>query len=121
MVTVLHATWLVNSAAHMWGLKPYDTQIRPAENQWVAYVTFGEGYHNYHHSFPWDYATSEWAPIFNITKYFIEFMEKIGQAYDLKRATKDTVESMKHKTRIRIATLNAQKDDDSSIDSHVVY
>ncbi|KAG5262753.1 hypothetical protein AALO_G00278490 [Alosa alosa] len=56
---VLNATWLVNSAAHMWGNRPYDSKINPRENRWVTFSAIGEGFHNYHHTFPYDYATSE--------------------------------------------------------------
>ena len=52
---VLHATWLVNSAAHMFGMKPYDTGIGPVENRAVSLLALGEGFHNYHHTFPFDY------------------------------------------------------------------
>jgi stearoyl-CoA desaturase (delta-9 desaturase) len=63
----LNATWLVNSAAHMWGDKPYDRFINPAENLVVAVLALGEGWHNYHHTFPWDYKTSE------LGKYSVNF------------------------------------------------
>lgn len=42
-VYVLHCTWLVNSAAHLWGHRPYDKNIQPKENDSVVYLTFGEG------------------------------------------------------------------------------
>ena len=66
-VSVLHATWLVNSAAHMFGMKPYDVKIGPVENMAVTVLAIGEGFHNYHHTFPYDYSTSEWGPHLNIT------------------------------------------------------
>lgn len=50
---ILNVTWLVNSAAHKWGGKPYDRYISPAENRGVAFFALGEGWHNYHHVFPW--------------------------------------------------------------------
>ncbi|XP_018495371.1 acyl-CoA Delta(11) desaturase [Galendromus occidentalis] len=80
----LNFTWLVNSAAHMWGNKPYDKNISPVENAFVSFVAIGEGFHNYHHTFPWDYRTSELGWKINLTSIFIEFMAYIGQAYDLK-------------------------------------
>ena len=55
-VYVLHATWNVNSAAHLFGNRPYSVKINPRENKVVSYVSFGEGQHNYHHSWPWDYS-----------------------------------------------------------------
>lgn len=42
-VAVLHFTWLVNSAAHMFGNKPYDTRMGPAENRLVSLLAMGEG------------------------------------------------------------------------------
>lgn len=65
---VLHSTWFVNSAAHLWGDKPYDNKIPPSDNKWVSYVTLGEGYHNYHHTFPYDYSTSELPLLPNFSK-----------------------------------------------------
>ena len=78
-VCVLHFTWLVNSAAHMFGMKPYDVKIGPVENMAVSVLAMGEGFHNYHHTFPYDYSTSEWGPHLNITTAFIDFMAMIGQ------------------------------------------
>lgn len=51
----------------------------------------GEGYHNYHHAFPWDYRTSEENALFNHTTRIIDFFAKIGWAYDLKSATPDMI------------------------------
>ncbi|HEY2934723.1 MAG TPA: fatty acid desaturase [Acidobacteriota bacterium] len=52
-VTVgLHATWLVNSATHMWGRRRFHTRDDSRNNWWVALLTFGEGWHNNHHAHP---------------------------------------------------------------------
>ncbi|XP_049868603.1 acyl-CoA Delta-9 desaturase-like [Pectinophora gossypiella] len=91
-VTTLNYTWLVNSAAHMWGNKPYDKNISPTENKLVSLVTFGEGFHNYHHTYPWDYKTSELGSSLNFTKVFIDFMAGIGWAYDLKTVSSEIIE-----------------------------
>uniref|UniRef100_T1HR83 FA_desaturase domain-containing protein n=1 Tax=Rhodnius prolixus TaxID=13249 RepID=T1HR83_RHOPR len=89
----LNGTWLVNSAAHIWGTKPYDKNISPTENLSVAIVAFGEGWHNYHHAFPWDYKTSEFSGYkFNYTTAFIDFFARIGWAYDLKTVPLHMVE-----------------------------
>uniref|UniRef100_A0A0V0GDS0 Putative fatty acid desaturase n=1 Tax=Triatoma dimidiata TaxID=72491 RepID=A0A0V0GDS0_TRIDM len=89
----LNGTWLVNSAAHIWGTKPYDKNISPSENLSVAIVAFGEGWHNYHHAFPWDYKTSEFSGYkFNFTTAFIDLFARIGWAYDLKTAPLDMIE-----------------------------
>ncbi|KAH8033164.1 hypothetical protein HPB51_008049 [Rhipicephalus microplus] len=88
----LNSTWLVNSAAHMWGQKPYDKNISPAENFIVSFLAIGEGFHNYHHTFPWDYSTSELGWKLNISTMFIDLMAKIGWAYDLRKPTREMID-----------------------------
>lgn len=84
-VVSYHMTWLVNSVAHMYGNRPYDMTFFARENPSVSIVTLGEGWHNYHHTFPWDYKTAELGSYgFNLTTGFIDFFAKIGWAYDLK-------------------------------------
>jgi hypothetical protein len=51
-VAVLHATWLVNSANHLWGYRTYKTLDTSTNLWWVALLSFGEGWHNNHHAFP---------------------------------------------------------------------
>ena len=48
----LHATWLVNSATHMWGSRRFSTHDDSRNSWWVALLTFGEGWHNNHHAHP---------------------------------------------------------------------
>jgi len=48
----LHATWLVNSATHMWGTRRFTMPDDSRNNWWVALLTFGEGSHNNHHAHP---------------------------------------------------------------------
>lgn len=88
-VTSLHGSWLVNSAAHKWGSKPYDKHIAPVENFLVSAIASGEGFHNYHHAFPWDYSASELGWVCNLTTMFIDAMAKLGLAYDRKTVSKD--------------------------------
>jgi len=52
LVLVLHSTWLVNSASHIWGYRNYETTDNSRNNWWVALITYGEGWHNNHHAFP---------------------------------------------------------------------
>jgi fatty-acid desaturase len=52
VVLGLHATWLVNSATHMWGSRRFTTRDDSRNNWWVALMTFGEGWHNNHHAHP---------------------------------------------------------------------
>ncbi|XP_054655213.1 stearoyl-CoA desaturase b [Dunckerocampus dactyliophorus] len=88
---VLNATWLVNSAAHMWGNRPYDRTINPRENALVAFSAVGEGFHNFHHTFPFDYATSEFGCRLNLTTAFIDLMCFLGLASERKTASKEMI------------------------------
>jgi stearoyl-CoA desaturase (delta-9 desaturase) len=89
-VYVLHVTWCVNSVAHFFGERPYDGSSLPAENWFVSFVALGEGWHNWHHKFPYDYATSEFGASvqYNPTKLFIDTCVWLGLASEPKRATK---------------------------------
>lgn len=88
-VSVLHFTWCVNSLAHIYGERPYDKNIHATENPFVSFVAIGEGWHNWHHKYPFDYAASEFgiATQYNPTKLFLDGMGALGLAYDFKRAT----------------------------------
>lgn len=82
-----HATWCVNSFAHYYGDRPFRKNIKPSENKIVSLLTNGEGWHNWHHTYPYDYACSDegiflrWNP----TKLFIDILGFFGQTYDHKR------------------------------------
>uniref|UniRef100_A0A7N9DBL1 Fatty acid desaturase domain-containing protein n=1 Tax=Macaca fascicularis TaxID=9541 RepID=A0A7N9DBL1_MACFA len=93
---VLHATWLVNSAAHLFGYRPYDKNISPRENVLVSPGAVGEGFHEYHHSFPYDYCASEYCWHISFTTFFIDCMASLGLAYDRKKVSKaSTLASIK--------------------------
>ncbi|CAG9771855.1 unnamed protein product [Ceutorhynchus assimilis] len=93
----LHATWLVNSAAHMWGSKPYDSHINPTENRFVSIFAIGEGWHNFHHTFPWDYKAAEFGNI-NWSLKIINFFARIGWAYDLKTVSPEMIKKRVQRT-----------------------
>jgi stearoyl-CoA desaturase (delta-9 desaturase) len=79
-----HCTWFINSLAHMWGSKPYATEHSAVNNFVLALLTFGEGYHNYHHTFAGDYRNGVRWYQFDPPKYVIWFMSKLGLASNLK-------------------------------------
>lgn len=60
--------------------------IMPTESTLVGFVALGEGWHNYHHSFPWDYRAAELGSKYCLTTYVIDFLSYFGLAYDLKSA-----------------------------------
>lgn len=89
---------LVNSAAHYWGDKPYDTGIAPSQNRLVALLAVGEGFHNYHHVFPHDYSASEWTYSLNATTFFIDCMAALGMAHGRRSVSKEAVEARMKRT-----------------------
>lgn len=112
---LLHITWTVNSLAHYVGARPYDMSIYPAENILVAYLALGEGWHNYHHVFPYDYKAAEFGGVNvgNVTTMIIELLSKIGLTYDLKAASKDLIERRIMRTgNPRIDRRRPQGEDD---------
>jgi len=65
----------------------------------MIWATLGAAYHNYHHAFPYDYTASEFGPSanFNLNTVLIDTCAKLGLAYDLKRASPETVAHWKYK------------------------
>ena len=102
-ILVLHFTGLVNSAAHLWGEKPYDPNSNPSENSFVSFLAIGEGWHNWHHKYPFDYAASEYGILarWNPTKLFIDLFHYLGFVYNRKRAL-----NLWHKSNIYINLIN---------------
>jgi stearoyl-CoA desaturase (Delta-9 desaturase) len=80
-----HTTFFINSLAHMWGFRPYSDENTARDNGVIAMLTFGEGYHNFHHKFSHDYRNGvrwwQWDP----SKWFISLMNWLGLANNLKR------------------------------------
>lgn len=79
-----HCTWFINSLAHMWGSQPYTDENTARDNGALAFLTFGEGYHNFHHIFQNDYRNGirwwQWDP----TKWLINALSAMGLADGLK-------------------------------------
>ena len=83
-IFVLHSTWLVNSATHVWGYRSHETRDNSTNLWWVAMVTYGEGWHNNHHA----YQTSarhglRWWEI-DMTYMAVRLMALCGLAYAVK-------------------------------------
>jgi len=68
----------------MWGDKSYSREQTAVNNAIVALLTFGEGYHNYHHVFASDYRNGVRWWQYDPTKWSIWFLSKIGLVSDLK-------------------------------------
>jgi stearoyl-CoA desaturase (delta-9 desaturase) len=89
IVLTHHFTFLINSAAHMWGSQPYSTAHSARDNWFLSFLSFGEGYHNYHHSFQADYRNGPRLYNWDPSKWLIWGMQKVGLASKLKRSPLD--------------------------------
>jgi len=97
-----HVTFFINSLAHMWGKQPYNDQNTAKDNPIVALLTYGEGYHNFHHAFQSDYRNAiKWWQ-FDPTKWFIKSLNWIGLANNLKQVSE-------HKISLAIACQEYNK------------
>ncbi len=98
VVVVHHATFLINSAAHTWGTQPYSTANTSRDSPILSFFTFGEGYHNFHHTFQADYRNGHkwyhWDP----SKWWINVASWFGMTRDLHKIPKKSIESRKMKT-----------------------
>lgn len=85
LVVSHHCTFFINSLAHYWGSRPYTTENTARDNGLLAFFTWGEGYHNYHHLFQWDYRNGirwyQWDP----TKWLISLCTWLRLARARKR------------------------------------
>ena len=89
IVFVHHCTFFINSLCHMWGKQPYNENNTARDNNFVmALLTNGEGYHNFHHRFQFDYRNGvrwyQWDP----TKWCISLLALCKQTYGLQRVTR---------------------------------
>ncbi|KAG7193464.1 uncharacterized protein KQ657_000883 [Scheffersomyces spartinae] len=89
---IQQATFCVNSLAHWIGTQPFDDRRTPRDHALTALVTFGEGYHNFHHEFPSDYRNAlKWYQ-YDPTKVTIWALSKLGLAYNLRTFSQNAIE-----------------------------
>ena len=80
-----HFTFFINSLAHMWGSQPYTDENSARDNGALALITYGEGYHNFHHIFQNDYRNGVRWWQYDPSKWLIATLSGLGLASDLKR------------------------------------
>ncbi len=86
-----HFTWFINSLAHYWGHQNYSTEHSAVDNYIISLLTFGEGYHNYHHTFAYDYRNGIRWFHFDPTKWLIWSLSKLKLAKDLKKVNENRI------------------------------
>jgi len=85
MFFVHQATFCVNSLAHYWGEQPFSKGHTSFDSIITAFVTLGEGYHNYHHEFPHDYRNGIRWYQYDPTKWIVRSLSWFGLTWDLVR------------------------------------
>ncbi|KAJ5697770.1 Acyl-CoA desaturase [Penicillium malachiteum] len=85
-------TFCINSFGHWTGSQPYTTAKTPRDNFFTALLTFGEGYHNFHHEFPIDYRNGIRFYDYDPTKWLIWTCSQVGLATNLKRFPQNEIQ-----------------------------
>ena len=91
-VLVLQSTFCVNSLAHFVGDLTFSDVHTPRDSPWVSLLTFGEGYHNFHHEFPYDFRNGVHWYAYDPSKWTIWLFSIFGLTFDLKRFPDNEIE-----------------------------
>ena len=83
-VVLYHITFTINSLAHTWGSRRFQTRDNSRNNPWLALLTFGEGWHNNHHYYPGSVRQGFFWWEIDITYYLLLLMEKLGLIRELR-------------------------------------
>lgn len=115
MVMTHHTTFFINSLAHIWGSQPYTDRNTARDNGILAFFTFGEGYHNFHHLFENDYRNGiQWWQ-FDPTKWLIRFASWCGLARDLRSSPEERIEQARLEMQLKRAQARLVKQDDREL------
>jgi stearoyl-CoA desaturase (delta-9 desaturase) len=84
---VLNSTFCINSICHLWGSQPHGGSDSSRDSWWVSLLTFGEGYHNYHHTYQSDYRNGPRWYNFDPSKWLISSLAVLGLATSLRTSS----------------------------------
>lgn len=104
LVAVHHVTFFINSLAHIWGSRPYTDTNSARDNGVIALFTFGEGYHNYHHIFEYDYRNGIRWWQYDPTKWLIKSLSWCKLTSNLRTTPEERIE----KARLQMQLKNAK-------------
>lgn len=104
-----HFTWFINSLAHYWGHQNYSTEHSAVDNYVISILTWGEGYHNFHHTFASDYRNGIKWYHFDPTKWLIWTLSKLGLASNLRKISDRKVLSQTIEEHKKILLNKIQK------------
>jgi stearoyl-CoA desaturase (delta-9 desaturase) len=105
-----HTTFLINSAAHTFGSRPY-TDANTARDNWLlALLTYGEGYHNFHHLWQWDYRNGALWYQWDTTKWLLNVLAWAGLVGRFRRVSAEAMAQarlLQEEKRLREQLLQA--------------
>ena len=81
---VHHMTWSINSVCHVWGKRPFTTRDRSANVAWLAAVSGGESWHNYHHADPSSARHAVLRRQLDTSAFAIRSLERLGLVWSVK-------------------------------------
>ena len=103
IVLVHHVTFFINSLCHIWGKQTYTDCNTAKDNGILALFTFGEGYHNYHHIFEYDYRNGIKWWHYDPTKWVIKSLSLIGWTSNLRKCPEDKIQQAKFAMQLQFA------------------
>jgi len=110
-----HCTFFINSLAHTWGKRNYSDENTARDNGVIALLTWGEGYHNFHHAFQADYRNGLRWWQFDPGKWLIAASSWVGLAYDLKRTPKFKIQRARLQMQFRELRERLDNADESAL------
>lgn len=104
-----HLTFFINSLAHIWGTRPYTDKNTARDNGVLAFLTYGEGYHNFHHIFEHDYRNGIKWWHYDPTKWLIKGLSYVGLTRDLRTSPEDRIEKARADMLLKSTTAKLQR------------
>jgi stearoyl-CoA desaturase (delta-9 desaturase) len=116
LVLTHHFTFFINSFCHMFGTRPYTDTNSARDNFFLAIFTWGEGYHNYHHFFQYDYRNGVKWWQYDPTKWLIAGLSKLGLTTDLRTVDDTTIKHAEVQMQFKTAQQQIDTANVSGID-----
>lgn len=104
-----HFTFFINSLAHIWGKQTYTDENSARDNGFLAFLTYGEGYHNYHHIFEYDYRNGIRWWQFDPTKWLIKTCSYLKLTGNLRTVPEDRIAQAVAKMQLKRAKDKARQ------------
>ncbi|TAA46082.1 acyl-CoA desaturase [Corallincola spongiicola] len=96
-----HFTFFINSLAHIWGKQTYTDKNSARDNGFLAFLTYGEGYHNFHHLFEYDYRNGIRWWQFDPTKWLIKSCSWLGLTSKLKKSPEERIQAARYHMQLQ--------------------